>query len=167
MKIRPLVIRVYSAVFTVLLTLTIVAAPISPAFALSDSNPDMTALTDRSVATPPIPDQALSNDEIDSLVGDLDPIKPSDELLEEKPAAASLGNIRLNTTCEGIVAATGKHYFGLWKKVIGNPEKAKCKEGANGTPGNWISRDVCNIDTMNDGTFFNGEILGAFKCKKY
>ena len=80
---------------------------------------------------------------------------------------SSGGNIRLNTTCEGIVAATGEHYYGLWKKVIGNPEKAKCKEGASGTPGRWISRDVCNIDTINDGTFFNGLVLGVNRCKKY
>ena len=84
------------------------------------------------------------------------------------PRSQSIGGtIRLNTACEGIVAATDKHYLGVWKKVIGNPEKAKCKEGANGIPGKWIDRDLCNIDTINDGKFFNGQVLGVNKCKKY
>ena len=76
----------------------------------------------------------------------------------------SSGNITLNTFCQGI--ANGKAYDGIWKKVIGNPNKAKCKEGANGNPGKTIHRNVCNIQTINDGTIFNATVMGSTTCQK-
>ena len=76
--------------------------------------------------------------------------------------ATAAGNIRINTNCVGITS-TGT-YDGKWKRL--GPHKAKCLEGANGSPGAWISRLTCRIVTINDGKFDNATIIPPTQCVK-
>ncbi|MEM9216920.1 MAG: hypothetical protein AAGD25_21545 [Cyanobacteria bacterium P01_F01_bin.150] len=157
MKVTPLMSKLCSFVCTTLFSLSLLLAPTAPAWAFADislgTSTEMLATTNTLVA-----DAALSDSEIDNLVGDLE--KPSDDETVEKPAAASSGNIQLNTSCLG-VTATGT-YLGRWKKL--GPNKAKCKEGAGGQPGGFITRSICRIVTINDGNFDNADVFSPNKC---
>lgn len=155
----PRMIKFWSILCTVLLSVSIVAAPTAPAWAFSDismgTTAEMLAMTDTATA-----DEALTDTEIDGLVGDIAPEKPGVDNSTVIPRAAS-GSIRVNTACRGI-AASGT-YFGVWKKLGAN--KAKCKEGAGGPAGQWLSpTNGCRIVTLNDGVIDGGTIIPATKC---
>ena len=75
---------------------------------------------------------------------------------------AAGGNIQLNAPCLGVTSTN--EYVGRWKPLGSN--QAKCKEGAGGTPGNFITRSTCRIVTINDGNFNNAMVLGSDQCIK-
>lgn len=161
MSLMPRMIKVWSILCTVLLSVGMMMAPTAPAWAFSDiamgTTAEMLAMTDTAPA-----DEALTDSEIDKLVGDITPDKPGSEEDLQQPRAAAGSLIQLNTACEGIT--TGANYFGRWKRLGQSGNKAKCKEGASGQPNNvWLTPQSCRIVTINDGNFDNGTIIGA-KC---
>ena len=156
----PLMIKVCSVVCTALFSLSLMLAPTAPAWAFADislgSSSEMLAMTNPLVVV-----AALSDSEIDDLVGDL--AKPSEDETTEKPSAASTGHyIQFNTPCVGLTST--KAYYGVWKPLGSN--KAKCKEGAGGQPGSNVQRIECRIVTINDGNFDNSLVTSSTKCKK-
>ena len=159
MKVMPHMSKVCSILCTALFSLSLLLAPTAPAWAFVDisegPSANMLAMTNTAVA-----DLALSDTDIDDLVGDLETPAVNEDV--EQTAAAAGGNIRLNTPCLGITSTN--NYLGVWKKL--GPNKAKCKEGAGGTPGAFITRTVCRIVTLNDGNFDNAAVIGNDECVK-
>ncbi|NES93281.1 hypothetical protein, partial [Okeania sp. SIO2B9] len=84
----------------------------------------------------------MSDDQVDDLLDDIDFSDSEDEELLEKPSAKA--SLQVNTFCEAIAA--GQVYYGVWKKA--GSSKAKCKEGAGGSPGEVMVRNICHIEPI-------------------
>lgn len=158
MNVMPRMMKVCTILCTALFSLSFILAPTAPAWAFVDVslNPEaeMLAMTSIVAETP------LTDTDVDALVGDLENPTADDSL--DAPAAAMVGNIQLNAPCLGITSTAT--YLGVWKNLGSN--KAKCKEGAGGALGGFISRTKCRIVPISGPVIDNAIIVGNNKCEK-
>ena len=160
MNAMPRMIKVCSFLCTALFSLSLILAPTSPAWAFADITPGTGVEIQPVLSAAPTvtTDEGFSDDQIDDLLGDLDVPKEEDDL-STRPSQKTL--IQVNTFCRGVLP--GKYYDGLWKKL--GPSKAKCKEGASGTPGEFLSRTSCRIVPLTDPIVDNATITSSTRCK--
>lgn len=162
MKVMPHMIKVCSFLCTALFSLSLILAPTAPAWAFVDvslsNSPNMHSLTTAVTPTANSSDVDFSDNQMDDFLDDLELAEEEDDLAM-RPAPKQA--IQFNTFCRGVVP--GKTYDGVWKKLGAN--KAKCKEGAGGAPGAFVSLTTCRIVPLHDPIVDNAAITSATRCK--
>ena len=156
MSVMPKLSKARSIACAAVFGMGLLLLPTATARVVEDSSSDTSAKVKAQAGSAKVLDQGGVAD------SSLFPSVGAESALQFVDVMASGGNIQLNTACAGITPSN--EYFGLWKPLGSN--KAKCKEGATGSPRATITRLTCRIVTLNDGNFDNAVVSGSDHCVK-
>ena len=157
MSVMPKLSKARSIACAAVFGMGLLLLPTATARVVEDSSSDTSAKVKAQAGSAKVLDQigGVANSSLFPSVG-------AESALPFVDVMASGGNIQLNAQCVGVTSTN--EYVGRWKPL--GSTKAKCKEGAGGTPGNFITRATCRIVTINDGNFDNAMVLGPDQCIK-